>query len=194
MTIDEKKNLPTPTSASTRILRPLTILAAIVVIGLLYSIFRLILHQTVSRHLQASIQTIPGCTGMHYEKLVLPHFSLQCRIETVRLLLDNGRIELPIREIHIRRFRPGSDLPRALDVVFSGVQLDTRLSWMENLRPSLERLGYTASRVDLKLEWERSDGPQASWDLATVVHVDGAGNADLSLRLDKVNDRSPGRH
>jgi hypothetical protein len=101
--------------------------------------------------------------------------------------LDNGRFELPIREIHVRRFRPGSNLPRVLDVALYGVPLDTRLPWIAPLRAPLERLGYASSLADIHLEGERSVSPQESWDLNAVIKVAGAGNAALSLRLDKVN-------
>jgi hypothetical protein len=160
---------------------------AILAIALLYGLFRLVLHRTVSQQLQTAAKTIPGCIGIRYQEIILPHLSLQCRIMKARLLVDNGRIELPIQEIHIRRLRPGGRLPRALHVALHGIRLDTRMAAMRKLREPLMRLGYPEPRMDLSLNWERRGEPLESWDLEGTMHVADAGNATVRLRMDKVN-------
>lgn len=161
----------------------LTALAAV----LLYGGFRLALHHTVSRHLQASARNIPGCTGLHYDRLSLAHFSLQCQIHRATLLFDNPNDAVPVKQISIRRFRPGKPLPRQFDMVMDGFRFPSSHPLAEPLRPYLQRVGHHQMRGHLQIKWDRQGTKREAWSVGLTAQIADLGEMQLSFQLDQVN-------
>jgi hypothetical protein len=165
-------------------------MAMIVIIAavLLFGLFRVVLHQTIARQLQKTVQTIPDCTGIRYARLAIPYFSLQCKIQDASLLFAGATDAIPMRMIHIRRFRPGDHLPQALDVTLYGVRLETRHPLMAPLKQSVERLGYPALAGDMHLQLERRGVDKEEWALDLALEMAAAGGLTLSMQLDNVRE------
>jgi hypothetical protein len=165
----------------------LAVFILVTIAALLFGLFRVVLHHTIARQLQETVQTIPGCTGIRYDELAIPYFSLQCKIHGASLLFAGTAEEIPLQTIHIRRFRPGDRLPRALDATFYGVQLKTRQPLMARLRQPLEGLGYHVLTGDLQVQLERRGEKKEDWAIDLTLRVAEAGRLTLSIRLDKVS-------
>ncbi len=172
---------------SPRFSRLAVVLLAVMAAALLYGIFRVALHQTVSRHLQASIRNIPGCTGLRYDRLVLSHFSLECRIHRAALLFDDPRDAVPFEQIHIRRFRPGKPLPRQFDVLMEGFRLASSHPLATPLRPYLQGVVNHRLQGNVQIGWHRQSGSTAAWSLGLSAQIADLGDVQLAFRLDKVN-------
>lgn len=172
---------------STRFSRLAVVMVVTIAAALLFGLFRVVLHQTITRHLQETVQAIPGCTGIRYDKIAIPYFSLQCKIHEASLLFTGTDEEIPLQTIHIRRFRPGDRLPRALDAALYGVQIETRHPLMAPLREPLQRLGYRTLMGDLQIQLERRGENKEAWAIDLTLRVAEAGGLSLSIRLDKVN-------
>ena len=172
---------------STRLSRLAMVMLVTIAAALLFGLFRVVLHQTIARHLQETVQAIPGCTGIRYTELTIPYFSLQCQIHGASLLFAGTAEEIPLQTIHIRRFRPGGRLPRALDAALYGVRIETRLPLMAPLREPLQRLGYHTLTGDLQIQLERRGENKEAWAIDLTLRVAEAGGLTLSIRLDKVN-------
>lgn len=155
--------------------------------ALLFGLFRVVLHQTIARHLQETVQAIPGCTGIRYDKITIPYFSLQCQLHGASLLFAGTAEEIPLQTIHIRRFRPGDRLPRTLDAAFYGIRLETRQPLMAPLRKPLQRLGYHTLTGDLQIQLERRGENKEEWAIDLALRVAEVGGMTLSIRLDKVS-------
>ena len=172
---------------NTRFSRLAVVIFIAITAALLFGLFRVVLHHTIARELQETVQTIPGCTGIRYDALTIPYFSLQCEIHGASLLFAGTAEEIPLQTIHIRRFRPGDRLPRALDAAFYGVQIETRQPLMAPLRQPLEDLGYHVLTGDLQIQLERHGENKEEWALDLTLRVAEAGRLRLSIRLDKVS-------
>jgi hypothetical protein len=172
---------------TTRFARLAVAMLVTIAAALLFGLFRVVLHQTIARHLQETVQAIPGCTGIRYEKIAIPYFSLQCQIHGASLLFTGTAEEIPLQTIHIRRFRPGDRLPRSLEAAFYGVRLEARQPLMAPLRESLQRLGYHTLTGDLQIQWERRGENKEAWAIDLALRVAEAGGLTLSIRLDQVN-------
>jgi len=172
---------------TSRVSRLAVVMFVTIAAALLFGLFRVVLHQTIARHLQETVQAIPGCTGIRYDKIAIPYFSLQCQIHGASLLFAGTTEEIPLQTIQIRRFRPGKRLPRALEAALYDVRLDARQPLMAPLREPLQRLGYHTLRGDLQIQWERRGENKEAWAIDLTLRVAEAGGLNLSIRLDKVS-------
>jgi hypothetical protein len=165
---------------------PAKLLAIALALGLVFGLYHLILHQSIARYLRNMAHNIPRCTGMHYSRLSIPFFALQAHIQNVTLDFENGIAPITASAVHIRRFRPGTQFPRVLDVALQGVVLDTG-------HPSLpfgqkwRDLGYSMLHGDLYIQWERRGENQDVWDVNTTLKIAEAGEMAFSFELAKVN-------
>jgi hypothetical protein len=155
--------------------------------ALLFGLFRVVLHRTVARQLQATVQTIPGCTGIRYARLTIPAFTLQATIEEAALLFADAAEEIQLQTVHIRRFRPGDRLPIALDAAIGGFQIDRHQPLLAPLRQALQNLGYQKLTGDLHIRWERRGEDKTEWEIDLALRVVDAGAVALSTRLNKIN-------
>jgi hypothetical protein len=157
--------------------------------ALLFGLFRLALHQVVARQLQAAAAQIPGCTALRYDALTIPYFALQCDVQNPEWRFDAAGDSISARTLQIRRFRPGRTLPRILDVTVDGLVLDVRRPTLAGLRPSLQPLGFNRVTVNADLSWISEGDPQGSWTVEAALQIPDAGQARVSVRMDKVNIR-----
>jgi hypothetical protein len=123
---------------------------------------------------------------MHYSSLSIPLFAVQARLRNVTLDFENGIDAITANAVHIRRFRPGNQFPRVLDVAMDGVVLNAAHPLLP-FGPKLRDLGYTMLRGDLHTQWERRGETQNVWDLSMVLKLAEAGELALSFQLAKVN-------
>lgn len=177
--------VPAVTRRKTRLGR--VVIAAAMAAALLFGLFRMALHHAVARHLQATVQLIPGCTGIRYDKLRIPYFGLQGQLHDATLLFARPDDDIPVARIHIRRLQPGTRLPRALDAAVQGFSLRTDHPLLGPLRSDLQALGYASLTGDVEMRWVRQGETRESWDLDLVLRVASAGELTVSIRLDKVN-------
>lgn len=173
---------------TTRFSRLKMVMIVIIAAALLFGLFRMVLHQTIARQLQQAVLTIPGCTGIRYARLSIPYFSLQCRIHDASLLFAGSTDDIPMQMIHLRRFRPGDQLPQAFDVTLYGVRVETRHPLMAPLRQSVQRLGYHALAGDLRLQLERLGVEKDEWAIDLALQMAQAGGLTLSMELDNVRE------
>ena len=163
------------------------VIVATAVAALLFGLFRWGLQRTVARQIEASVRTIPGCTGIRYSRLNIPYFSLQCRIHDAALLFDGDAGDIALQMIHIRRFRPGGRLPRVLEAALHGVHLKSSHPLTASLQPWLQRLGYDALTGELQIQWVRQGEKPERWEVDLTLAVADAGDMRLAFRWDKVN-------
>ena len=155
--------------------------------ALLFGLFRVVLHRMVARQLQETVQTIPGCIGIRYARLTIPYFTLQCSIEDAALLFADAAEEIQLQTVHIRRFRPGDRLPKALDATIDGFQMDRHQPLLAPLRQALQNLDYRRLTGDLQIRLERRGEDHTEWEIDLVLRIVGAGTVALSARLKKIN-------
>ena len=155
--------------------------------ALLFGLFRVVLHRTVARQLQETAQTIPGCTGIRYARLTIPTFTLQAKIEEAALLFADAAEEIQLQTVHIRRFRPGDRLPKALDATIDGFEMDRHQPLLAPLRQALQNLNYRRLTGDLQIRLERRGEDHTEWEIDLVLRIVDAGTVALSTRLDKLN-------
>jgi hypothetical protein len=163
------------------------IMLAAISAALLFILFRVVLHRTVARQLQETAQTIPGCTGLRYDKLTIPYFALQCKVQGASLLFNDSAEEIQLQMIHVRRFRPGDRLPQALDATIDGFQIDRHQPLMAPLRQNLQDLGYHSLTGNLQIRLERRGEDKMAWKIDLALRIVGAGTMALSMQLNKVN-------
>ncbi len=155
--------------------------------ALLFGLFRVVLHRTVARQLQETVQTIPGCTGIRYARLTIPIFSLQAKIEEAALLFADAAEEIQLKTVHIRRFRPGDRLPQALNAAIDGFQIDRHQPLLAPLRQALQDLGYQKLTGDLQIRLERRGEDKTEWEIDLALRIVDVGTVALSTRLNKIN-------
>ena len=155
--------------------------------ALLFGLFRVVLHRTVARQLQETAQTIPGCTGIRYARLTIPTFTLQAKIEEAALLFADAAEEIQLQTVHIRRFRPGDRLPKALDATIDGFEMDRHQPLLAPLRQALQNLNYRRLTGDLQIRLERRGEDHTEWEIYLVLRIVDAGTVALSARLNKIN-------
>ena len=173
---------------TTRFSRLKLVMIVTIAAVLLFALFRVILHQTIARQLQTAVQAIPDCTGIRYARLTIPYFSLQCKIHDASLAFAGTGDEIPIRMIHLRRFRPGDQLPQALDVTLYGVRIESRHPLVAPLKQSVRRLGYHALAGDLHLQLERRGEDKKEWAIHLALQIAEAGGVTLSMQLDNLRE------
>ena len=169
-----------------RLPSPAKLLISVMALGLIFGLYRLILHQNVARHVQLLARSIPSCTGIRYGRLKIPFFSFQAHLHRVRLDFANGIAPITIDAIHIRRFRPGDRLPRILDVAVEGVVAPSGHPLVP-FGQRLRELGYPVMRGDLHIQWTRRGTALDAWDLDLAFKMAEAGDMALALNLAKVN-------
>jgi|GEM_PF-2547450 len=187
MRIQSKRHRSMDACGSPRFSRLAAVLLVFLAAALLYGIFRVALHQTVSRHLQASARSIPGCTGLRYDRLALSHFSLQCQIHKATLLFDNPADAIPFERIHIRRFRPGKPLPRQFDMLMEGFRIRPSHPMAAPLQAYLRGVANHPVRGHLQMEWDRQGEKTEAWSVGLTAQIADLGEVQLSFRLGKVN-------
>jgi len=173
-------------ASRTRVPVLVKLLGVAIVLGLTFSLYRLVLYQHVARHLQLLAQSLPGCTGMHYSRLSMPFFSLQARIQNARLHFAEGIAPITAETVHIRRFRPGAPMPRVLDAAVDGIELDTAHPFLP-FGQALRNLGYAMLDGDLHIQWELNGETQENWDVQLMFKMAEMGKMALSSQLAKVN-------
>ena len=169
-----------------RLLPPAKLLVIVMALGLIFGLYRLILHQSVARQVQLLARSIPNCTGIRYSRLKIPFFALQAQLQNVRLDFANGIAPITIDAIHIGRFRPGDRLPRILDVALDGVVAPSGHPLVP-FGQRLRELGYPIVRGDLHIQWTRRGTALDTWDLDLAFKMAEAGDMALVLNLAKVN-------
>jgi hypothetical protein len=169
-----------------RLLSPARLLIIVIALGLIFGLYRLILHQSVARQVQLLARSIPGCTGIRYGRLKIPFFSFQAHLQNVKLDFTNGIAPIAIGAIHLGHFRPGDRLPRILDVALDGVVAPSGHPLVP-FGPRLQELGYSMVRGDLHIQWTRRGTALDAWDLDLAFKMAEAGEMALGLNLAKVN-------
>jgi len=162
------------------------LLAVVIVLGLIFGLYRLVLHERVARHLQFLAHSIPGCTGVRYSSLSLPFFSLQARLQNIRLDFAEGIAPMTAETVHIRRFRPGTPFPRVMDATLDGIDLDNAHPFLP-FGQALQDLGYATLRGDLHIQWKLSGENQEDWGVHLMLEMADMGKIALSFQLAKVN-------
>lgn len=163
------------------------ILLLLAFLGLTIVLIRLALYQVAARHLQDWARSIPGCTGIRYDRLTLTFFSIQGHLRNATLLFENGGDPITAQTIHVRRFRPGGALPRDVVVDLTGVRVDAAHPLLAPLAQTLDALGYALLEGDIGIEWERRGEKQEAWTVDLTLRMAAAGELALSARLAKIN-------
>ena len=170
-----------------RLPSPAKLLIIVMALGLIFGLYRLILHQNVARHVQLLARSMPNCTGIRYGRLKIPFFSFQAHLQNVKLDFANGIAPITIDAIHIRRFRPGDRLPRILDVALDGVVAPSAHPLLVPFGQRLRELDYPIVHGDLHIQWTRRGTILDTWDLDLAFNMADAGDMALALNLAKVN-------
>ena len=137
--------------------------------------------------MQTSVQAIPGCTGIAYDKLTISYFAWQGDIHGAVLRFANPSENIVSRKIRIKRFRPGNPFPRVLEAQGDGVKINSHHSLLAAARVSLDRLGYRQIEGEISIRWIRTGEHQEDWTVDLMLRVVGAGDVGLSLQSGKVN-------
>lgn len=175
-----------PAVSRPRFASPAKLLIIVMAVGLVFGLYRLVLYQSVSRHVHHLAHSIPGCTGIRYSRLSIPFFSLQARLSDATLDFANDIAPISVDSIHLRRFRPGDRLPRILDADLDGVTVNS-VHPLVPFGKRLQDLGYHVMRGDLHIQWERRGDTQDAWDINLMLKLAEAGEMLLSTHLAKVN-------
>jgi hypothetical protein len=114
------------------------------------------------------------------------YLPVQGRLQDATLLFEGGN-PITAASIHIRRFRPGTSLPRALDADLTGVRIGAGHPLVAPLAQPLHELGYPMLMGDMRIQWSRRGEKQDAWTVDLMLRMDDAGQLGLSARLDRVN-------
>lgn len=165
------------------------VIMAVVMAAVLFGLFRLVLYRVIAHQLQTAATQIPGCTGMRYDTLSIPYFSLQCDLQNVVLLFANPDDSITARSLSVGRWRTGKVLPRALDVTIHDLLLDARHPVLAPLRHHLLALDLDKLTISADLSWMREGAQEELWTVKALLEIAETAQISIALLLDKVNAR-----
>jgi hypothetical protein len=145
------------------------------------------LRHRVDRQLQATAQAIPEIAAIDYADLEVHWRPLGIELHEIRLVPQNGAAPIPIRRVHLKRFKAGPILPEHLDVSLYETRLPHQHPVVAPVAHLLSRLDMQVLDIDMHIQLVRDAAREKSWRGHLELQVRQAGILRIALAVENLD-------